>query len=86
MGQYELGVDFYFVRITTVTDKMINVFRNKLVDYQNARTRRPPLRGTSNVEPKFVVHDLGDNDARFLEAVVDSVRVSAGINLRVEAY
>ena len=40
--------------------------------------------GTGNTDPKFVVHDLGSNDNRFLEAVVQSVKLS--INLRVETY
>ena len=87
--QYELGVDFYFVRITTLTDKMIGVLQNKVAGYKEGRqhSRRPALRGSQNTEPKFVVHDLGSNNNRFLDAVVESVKVSVGtINLRVEAY
>lgn len=39
-----------------------------------------------NTEPKFMVHDLGCNDHRFLDIVVESVKASAGINLRIEVY
>lgn len=35
---------------------------------------------------KFLVHDLGSNDNSFLDTVVQSVKGSAGINLRVEGY
>ena len=87
--QYDLGVDFYFVRITSLTDKMISVLQNKVAGYKEGRqhARRSALRGSQNTEPKFVVHDLGSNNNRFLEAVVESVKVSVGsINLRVEVY
>lgn len=36
--------------------------------------------------PKFVVHELGSDDNRFLDTVVDSIKFSAGINLRAEGY
>ena len=35
---------------------------------------------------KFVVHNLQAKENRFLEVVVNSVTVSAGLNLRVEGY
>lgn len=88
-AQYELGVDFYFVRITAATDKMMSVLKNTVNDYTQRRkhARRPALRGTNNTEPQFVIHDLESNNNRFLEVVVDSVKVSAaGINLQVEVY
>ncbi|CAM9102277.1 unnamed protein product [Ectocarpus fasciculatus] len=78
--QYELGVDFYFVRITGITDRMISIFENTVKERSHAR--RPPLKG----KPKFMVHDLGCQDHRFLDAVVESVKKSAGINLRIEGY
>ncbi|CAM9867934.1 unnamed protein product [Ectocarpus sp. 4 AP-2014] len=86
--QYELGVDFYFVRITGITDKMISVLQNTVTGYTSERShaRRRPLKGTMNTEPKFMVHDLGCNDHRFLDIVVESVKASAGINLRIEVY
>lgn len=86
--QYELGVDFYFIRITSTTDKMISVLKNTVAGFTENRKhmKRPALRGTTNTDPKFVIHDLGSNNNRFLEAVVKSVKVSAGINLRVEDY
>lgn len=88
--KYDLGVDFYFIRITSLTDKMISVLQNKVVGFKEGRqhSRRPALRGSSlDTEPKFVVHDLGSNNNQFLDAVVESVKVSVGaINLRCEAY
>lgn len=88
-AQYELGVDFYFVRITPYTDKMMGILDNTVSDYTQTRkhSRRPALRGTNNTEPVFKVHDLRSNNNRFLEVVVNSVKVSAaGINLQVEVY
>lgn len=39
-----------------------------------------------NHKAKFVVHNLEATENRFLEVVVNSVTVSAGLNLRVEGY
>lgn len=82
-------MDFYFIRITALTDKMISVLESNVVTFTEdpSHARRTALSGTHNTQPKFVVHDLGSNDNRFLEAVVNSVKVSVRtINLRVEAY
>lgn len=82
-------MDFYFVRITPSTDKMMSILNNTVSDYTQMRkhSRRPVLRGTNNTEPVFKVHDLHSNNNRFLEVVVNSVKVSAaGINLQVEVY
>lgn len=88
LQQYELGVDFYFVRITSITDRMVSVLQNTVLGFVDNRKgkKRPALRGTTNTDPKFIVHNLGSNNNRFLEAVIQSVKVSAGINLRVETY
>ena len=37
-------------------------------------------------QAKFVVHNLQAKENRFLDTVVNSVTVSAGLNLRVEGY
>ena len=82
-------MDFYFVRITASTDQMISILDNTVSDYTRRRkhSRRPALRGTNNTQPVFKVHDLKSNNNRFLEVVVNSVKVSAaGINLQVEVY
>lgn len=68
---------------------MISIFKNTVANHAASakHARRPSLRGTNNTEPKFLVHDLGSNNNRFLDTVVESVKVSAAaINLRVEAY
>lgn len=46
----------------------------------------PLPRGTKNLEPKFVQHDLGADDNRFLDTVVESVRTSVGLRLSIEHY
>ena len=84
--QYDLGVDFYFVKVTRHTNTMISVLQNQLSTLckENSRKSRRARGARGNTEPKFVVHDLGSNDNRFLETVVKSVKLS--INLRVETY
>lgn len=94
--QNELGVDFYFIRIKSVTDKMVQVFEENVSARsinRKSKGRGRKKEGTAadesaegNKLPKFVVHDLGSNDNRFLDAVVKSVKVSAGMNLRLEGY
>lgn len=65
---------------------MLSMFHNAVASYAFNAKQRPILRDTNNTEPKFVIHDLGSNDNRFLEVVVDSVLFSAGTmdKLRVE--
>ncbi|CAM9201664.1 unnamed protein product [Laminaria digitata] len=81
--QYDLGVDFYFVSITNQTNTMISVLQNNILILREKNSRKS-RRAKRSTEPKFVVHDLGSNDNRFLETVVQSVKLS--INLRVETY
>lgn len=71
----------------------MDVFRNELAKHKGKRSRRtgggipgPLPRGTDNLEPKFVEHDLGANDNRFLDTVVESVRISVGLPLSIEHY
>ena len=79
---HSLGVDFYFIRIKRVTDKMVSVFKTA-VDRMAARDgKRKSVGG-----PGFVVHNLGSKENTFVPAVVESVKGSASaINLRVEKY
>ena len=65
---------------------MISVLQSQLSTLCKKKSRKSSrARGTrGNTEPKFVVHDLGSDDHRFLETVVKSVKLS--INLRVETY
>lgn len=93
--QYELGVDFYFIRITKRTDKMIKVFRKGLSASSGAgaggvgdcdRASHRSSDASRRTVCRFIVHDLGNDDNRFLDVVVESVKVSAGINLRIEVY
>lgn len=68
---------------------MISVVQSKLQNIcksEKKNKRSPTLQGTTNTKPKFKVHKLGSNDNHFLEAVVNSVIISAGINLQVETY
>lgn len=81
---------------------MISVFKAKLAQLEknppaesrkkigakssNSKLKGAPLDGTKDHKRKFVVHDLGSNDNGFLDAVVQSVKWSAGINLMVESY
>ena len=84
--QYDLGVDFYFVKVTRHTDTMISVFQSQLATLcqDTSRKKRRTRGARRKTEPKIVVHDLGSSDHRFLETVVASVKLS--INLRVETY
>lgn len=85
--QYELGVDFYFVSIMKEqTDIMIDTLRDqvRVLRAKNQKKSDEALPGSELVEPKYVVHELGSDDNRFLEAVVNSVRQS--LNLRMEEY
>lgn len=82
--QYELDVDFYFIRIASVTDKMVSIFQNTVG--QMAANKKEMVSSGSDFTPKFVVHNLGSNDNRFVDTVVGSVIGSAGINLRMEKY
>lgn len=105
--KYELSVDFYFIRITGVTDKMISVLQNTVMTLAQQRRRGGSSRrrkqhprsvpgggrggtggGKDTEPPKFVTHDLGSNDNRFLDTVVESVKdsVENALNLRVERY
>lgn len=110
-AQYELGADYYFIRISKTTDQMVDMLRTGVesmavdnivksplfvVDRGTQRTRRVRVVADDFREgdgddgncstPKFVVHELGYDLNRFLDTVVDSVKVSARINLRVEGY
>ena len=99
--QYDLGVDFYFIRIVKGTDKMVSVFQSTVLQMA-ARDNEARHDGSSNSGgtggPKFVVHDLnsdakmhnlGDSSGSgvFVDTVVESVKGSAGrMNLRLEKY
>ena len=74
--QYELGADFYFIRITQYTDKMMGVLQNTVsaMFEQEARTRRSARQGAKKRD--LATHDLGSDDNRFLEVVVESVKIS----------
>ncbi|CAM9127088.1 unnamed protein product [Scytosiphon promiscuus] len=82
--QYELNVDFYFIRIASVTDKMVSIFQNTV--RLMASNNEKKLSKREDSAPKFVVHNLGSDDNSFVDTVVGSVIVSAGINLRMEKY
>lgn len=80
--QYSLGVDFYFIRIHRVTDKMVDVFRSSVLQMATRDNKRESAGG-----PIFMVHKLGSNDNSFVPTVVESVKGSASaINLRMEKY
>ncbi|CAB1113047.1 unnamed protein product [Ectocarpus sp. CCAP 1310/34] len=84
--QYEIGADFYFIRMTRHTDKMIRVLQNRAGAMwdSNGRPRPSSRQGASVAATRYiVVHDLGSEDNRFLEVVVESVNVSV-MNYRVE--
>ncbi|CAM9131372.1 unnamed protein product [Ectocarpus fasciculatus] len=77
--QYEIGADFYFIRMTQHTDKMIRVLQNRAgaMSDSNARAHSSSRQGTRVARRRdIVVHDLGSEDNRFLEVVVKSVKVS----------
>lgn len=80
--QYALGVDFYFIRIKRVTDKMVGVFKRTVHQMATRDNKSKSVGG-----PKFVVHNLGSKENTFVPTVVESVKGSASaINLRVEKY
>lgn len=73
--KYKHGVDLYFIKITDFTDKMIRVFQTRLANMQKEnKSRVKTARSSTDLEIK--VHDLGSDDNRFLEAVVESVKTS----------
>ncbi|CAN0100260.1 unnamed protein product, partial [Ectocarpus fasciculatus] len=77
--QYEIGADFYFIRITEKTDKMIRVLQKKaraMWDLNATTHRLARNGGRAATKRDIVVHDLGSEDNRFLEVVVESVKVS----------
>lgn len=76
--QYELGADFYFIRITPHTDKMMAVLQRQVTDLFEER------RSLGGKKRDIEVHKLGSDDHRFLEVVVESVKVS--IKLHCEIY
>lgn len=91
--QYEMVIDFYFIRISKITDKMVNVFRNEMAKHKEKRSSRtgggirgPLPEGTNNLEPKVVEHDLEADDTRFLDTVVESDRISVSLQLSIEDY
>ncbi|CAM9793855.1 unnamed protein product [Ectocarpus sp. 4 AP-2014] len=75
--QYKIGADFYFIRIAQHTDKMIRELQNRagVMFDRNARARRL-AGGKAATKRDIVVHDLGSEDNRFLDVVVESVKVS----------
>lgn len=79
----KLGVDFYFIRIAQVTDKMVDIFQSSV---RQMAVRDEQNSSNKNNRPKFVVHNLGSDDNSFVDTVVESVVGSASINLRMEKY
>ncbi|CAM9750874.1 unnamed protein product, partial [Laminaria digitata] len=64
--KYELGVDLYFVSITSHTNKMISTLENQLSalcksDSKKSVRTRPEKDGEEKPEPIIVVHELGSN-------------------------
>ncbi|CAN0449121.1 unnamed protein product, partial [Ectocarpus sp. 8 AP-2014] len=86
--QYEIGADFYFIRMTQHTDKMIKVLRKKTGDmFADAGTHSLARNGgRAATKRDIVVHDLGSEDNRFLEVVVESVKVSVQQQYQFENY
>lgn len=87
--QHEIGADFYFVRITQYTDKMISVFQNAMSSMWAQKqgggvnkVRQAPAEKRRDI----VVHDLGSDDNRFLEVVVESVKMSVKQQFKFESY
>ncbi|CAM9362022.1 unnamed protein product [Ectocarpus fasciculatus] len=80
---HKLGVDFYFIRIAQVTDKMVDIFQSSV---RQMAVRDEQNSSNKNNRPKFVVHNLGSDDNSFVDTVVESVVGSASINLRMEKY
>ncbi|CAM9133762.1 unnamed protein product [Ectocarpus sp. 6 AP-2014] len=86
--QYEIGADFYFIRMTQHTDKMIQVLRKKAGDtFADAGAHGLARNGgRAATKREIVVHDLGSEDNRFLEVVVESVKVSVQQQYQFENY
>lgn len=86
--QYELAVDFYFIRIAKVTDKMVDRFQSTVLKKAASGSKKNSSGSSSRADsPKFVVHNLGSDDNTFVDTVVESVKGSAGdLNLRMEQY
>lgn len=74
--QYEIRADFYFVRITQYTDKMISALHNNVLAMWEQSARKPRSAEQETKKREIVVHDLGSNENRFKEAVVQSLRFS----------
>ena len=75
--QYEIRADFYFIKITSYTDKMIRALQTKVsaLHHQNAR---------GDEKREIMLHDLGNDDNKFLKVVVESVKHS--IDLQIEEF
>ncbi|CAM9134455.1 unnamed protein product [Ectocarpus sp. 6 AP-2014] len=73
--QYEIGADFYFIRITEVTDRMIRMLQNRAGNmFADSRTQPSSRQGLRVAKRRdIMVHDLSSEDNRFLEVVVKSV-------------
>lgn len=82
--QYEISADFYFIRVTQHTDKMISVLRESVSALwaRDAKSQRRAQHGAK--KGNIVVHKLGSDDNRFFEAVVESV--SESIKQFMEEY
>lgn len=83
-------MDFYFIRICGETDKMVDVLKAAVpaIAAKDAGEGKDASSApaTKKRRSKFVVHNLQAKESRFLDTVVNSVTVSAGLNLRVEGY
>ncbi|CAN0020887.1 unnamed protein product [Scytosiphon promiscuus] len=84
--QNEIGADLYFVRITQYTDKMISVFQNIMSAMWALNPAKKPQQGPPRKRPDIVVHNLGSDDNRFLEVVVESVRRSMKQKFKFGTY
>lgn len=81
--QYKIRADFYFVRITQYTDKMIGALQNNVLALWMQGGERSRSTKEETRKREIVVHDLGSNDNRFKEAVVKSMIVSIKQNTEV---
>lgn len=93
-----LGVDFFFIRVARVTDKMVALFQEKVwgMAVEDEDTREEEARNSTSKRSSpntkqgkggtFLVHNLGSNDISLVDTVAASVKVSSGINLRLEKY
>lgn len=89
--QHELAVDFYFIRIAKVTDRMVDIFQSTVLEMAESENKKGSSGRSGGIRaagsPKFVVHNLGSNDNTFVDTVVESVKGSADrLNLRMEQY